>query len=126
LKRGGIASLTSLVFGYPIETEETIKSTIDACIANGIYPSTGYLLPQPGTPMYEYAIEQGYIKDEEAYLLVMGDRQDLRLNMTQMPGDEMENIVNRELERCSNELGIVLNEGSLLKTGSYRSPAGQT
>jgi len=125
LKRGGIASLTSLVLGYPIETEETIRATIDVCIANGIYPSAGYLLPQPGTPMYDYALEHGYIKDEEAYLLDIGDRQDLYLNMTQIPDEELEMIINRELERCNRELGLNLQEGGLLKTGSYRSPEEQ-
>jgi anaerobic magnesium-protoporphyrin IX monomethyl ester cyclase len=122
LRGAGIASLTSIVIGYPNETPETIKSTIDCCIANGIYPSTGYLLPQPGTPMYDYALKQGYIQDEEDYLLRLGDRQDLRLNLTGMSDLELEETTQRELARCSRELALGLNDGGLLKTGYYRSP----
>src|SRR3989338_3798504 len=55
LREGGIATLTSLVFGYPQETPETIKKTFDCCIENKVYPSAGYLLPQPGSQIYKYA-----------------------------------------------------------------------
>jgi radical SAM superfamily enzyme YgiQ (UPF0313 family) len=120
LTRGGLAAATSIVIGYPNETEETIKATIDCCIANSIYPSTGYLLPQPGSPMYKWALEHGYIKDEEAYLLTMGDRQDLRLNMTQLADEQLEAIVKRELGRCNRELRLGLPEAGLLKTSYIR------
>ncbi len=118
--KAGLPTLTSIVIGYPNETEQTIKDTIDCCIANNIYPSAGYLLPQPGTGMYDFAVEQGYIKDQEAYLLAMGDRQDLRLNMTSLSDDALENITQRELARCSSELNIGLDAGKLLKTGAYK------
>ena len=121
LRQGGIASLTSLVFGYPLETEQTIKATIDVCIANEIYPSAGYLLPQPGSPMYDYAVEHEYIQDEEAYLLALGDRQDLRFNMTRLSDEQLVGTVERELARCNQELGMELKNGGLLKTGFYRS-----
>lgn len=121
LRQGGIASQTSLVFGCPLETEQTIKATIDVCIANKIYPSAGYFLPQPGSPMYDYIVEHGYIQDEEAYLLATGDRQDLRFNMTQLSDEQFEGTVARELARCNQELGMAIKNGELLKTGTYRS-----
>jgi len=120
LKNAGLASLTSIVIGYPNETKETIKETIDCCIANNVYPSAGYLLPQPLTPMYDYAIQNGYIKDEEEYLLRIGDRQDLHINMTKMSDEELTSVVDLELTRCSGELSIGLENGKLLKTGHYR------
>ena len=120
LRKADVTSFTSIVLGYPNETEATIKATIDCCIANGIYPSAGYLLPQPGSPMYDYAREQGLIGDEEEYLLSIGDRQDLRLNMTKIPDQELENIVHRELDRCNRKLGLSLGGGALLKTGTYK------
>lgn len=119
--KANLPSLTSIVIGYPNETEQTIKDTIDCCIANNIYPSAGYLLPQPGTAMYDYAVKQGFIKDPEEYLLAMGDRQDLRLNMTSMTDDELEGITQRELARCSAELNLGLDAGKLLKTGTYKT-----
>ncbi len=79
---------TSIVLGYEEETPETIKETFRVCADLGTYPSIGYLLLQPGTPVYERAKINGYIKDEEEYLLSMGDRQTLLLNITEMPDDE--------------------------------------
>jgi radical SAM superfamily enzyme YgiQ (UPF0313 family) len=122
LRKADLASNTSIVIGYPNETEETIKTTMDCCIANGLYPSAGYLLPQPGSPMYEYALRHGHIPDEEEYLLRIGDRQDLHLNMTQMSDEHLQATVKGELARCSNELGLQLSGGKLLKTGFYRQP----
>lgn len=122
-QKAGIHAVTSLVLGYPQETPESIKKTFDCCIENKIYPSAGYLLPQPGSGMYAYAIEHGFISDEEEYLLKMGDRQDLRLNLTKMSDEEFEKHVFEGLKRCNEEMGIGLNDEELIKTLFYRSTA---
>jgi anaerobic magnesium-protoporphyrin IX monomethyl ester cyclase len=121
LERAGLCTWTSLVFGFPIETEETIRQTFDYCIANGIYPSAGYLLPFPGSPMYDYAKKNGFIPDEEEYLLHLGDRQDLRLNMTKMTDQKLQDEVIKGLKRCNERLGLDLKTAELIKTGYYRS-----
>ena len=118
--QAGITPRTSLVIGYPIETVETIRDTFQVCEDCKIYPSAGYLLPQPGSKMYEYALGGGYIHDEEAYLLAMGDRQDLRLNMTKMTDEEMENAVMEGLSKCNTDLAIGLDKEHLVKTQYYR------
>ena len=118
--KAGITPRTSLVIGYPTETVKTIKDTFDTCIANDIYPSAGFLLPQPGSVMYDYAVEHGYVKDEEEFLLQMGDRQDLRINMTQIPNDVMENTVLECLSKCNTELAIGLEKEHLIKTQHYQ------
>ena len=51
LKEAEITSLTSVVFGYPIETKETIRKTFDMCYRNNIYPSIGF---PSATPLYWY------------------------------------------------------------------------
>lgn len=112
---------TSLVLGYPQESPETIAKTFECCIENRIYPSTGYLLPQPGSVMYDYAIEHGYVTNEEDYLLSLGDRQDLRLNMTGMTDAEFQNHVLKELKRCNEELKTGLKVDELIKTQYYRA-----
>lgn len=117
LQRGGIPVRTSLVFGYPQETAETIEKTFDVCIEAGVYPSSGYLLPQPGTPIYDYAREQGLIQDEEEYLLRLGDRQDLRLNLTGMSDEALEECVVQGARRCNEALSVGLAEDNLIKTG---------
>ncbi len=122
LEKVGIATLTSVVFGYPNETKETIAQTIDVCIEANVYPSAGYLLPQPGTPMYDYALKHGYITDEYEYVMKIGDRQDLWMNMTNMSDDELKETVGREMQRCATELELGLHGDSLLKTGHYKIP----
>lgn len=118
--KAGIMPRTSLVIGYPTETVETIRDTFDCCIENNIYPSAGFLLPQPGSVMYDYALEHDYIKDEEEFLLKMGDRQDLRINMTKMSDSEMEEAVLEGLSKCNTELAVGLDKEHLIKTQYYR------
>ena len=118
----GIVPRTSLVIGYPIETIDTIKDTFNCCIENDIYPSAGYLLPQPGSVMYDYAKEHGFINDEEDFLMAMGDRQDLRINMTHIPDNEMEECVIECLSKCNNELAMGLDRDHLIRTQYYRKP----
>lgn len=117
----GLPVWTSLVFGYPQETPETIKKTFDCCIENRIYPSAGYLLPQPASPMYDYALEHGYIIDQEEYLLLLGDRQDLRLNMTKMTDEVFQSLILDGLARCNREMKMGLEEDKLIKTQYYRA-----
>jgi len=126
LKKAGIVSWTSLVIGYPEETEHTIRETFELCYQNGIYPSAGFLLPQPGTPIYDYARQNGLIMDEESYLLEIGDRQDLRLNLTKISNDRLFNCVNDNLRRISDKLQLNLSDNQLLKSGKYRAKSFQT
>lgn len=112
----GISTRTSLVFGYPQETPETINATINCCIENKMYPSVGFLLPQPGSAMYDYAIEKGIITDGEKYILGMGDRQDLFINLTSMSDKEFKDTVYNALKRCNKELNTKLSEDDLIKT----------
>ena len=118
----GIDCYTSLVFGYPQETETSIKETFDVLRKARIYPSVGYLEPMPGTPMYKYAIDHGFINnDEEEYLMIMGDRQDVRVNMTKMTTEQMEAVVKEELIKLNKELETGLAEDQLIKTRVFRA-----
>lgn len=126
LHQAGLAVYTSLVFGYPQETVETINSTFDCCIKNRIYPSSGFLLPQPGSPMYDYARNKGFIVDEEDFLMAMGDRQDLRINLTGMADDVLSDAVMTGLKKCNEVLEVGLKEEELVRTTYYRSDKPQS
>ncbi|MDP8212381.1 MAG: radical SAM protein, partial [Candidatus Zapsychrus exili] len=115
---GGITPLTSVIFGYPQETPESIRLTIKVCEECNMFPSVGYLLPLPGTPIYEWAKDNGHIKDEEQYLQRVGDRQDFHVNLTKMPTQEMISIVTEELGKLAKKQGLKLD--SVLKTGGYK------
>ena len=70
--------------------------------------------------MYDYAVEHGFIGDQEEFLIKMGDRQDLRLNMTKIPDAELESTVIECLSKCNNELAMGLDREHLIKTQYYR------
>lgn len=123
LDKAGIVSWTSLVIGYPEETEQTLKQTFDLCYENDIYPSAGFLLPQPQTPIYQYALDRGLICDEETYLMDMGDRQDLRINLTEISQQRLEELVASHLAKIRDKLGLDLSNQQLLKSGRYRAKA---
>ena len=59
LRKAGIISQTTVLFGYPQETKKTIKETFDQCLKAGLYPSIGFLMPLPYTVMYDYAKVNG-------------------------------------------------------------------
>ncbi|MBU0486129.1 MAG: B12-binding domain-containing radical SAM protein [Proteobacteria bacterium] len=120
LKEVGIASNVSVIFGYPIETRETIWETVNMCLENGVYPSMGYLLPLPYTEMYRYARENGYIPDEDKFLTSITERQDICLNMTQMSDAEISAEIKKAAQRANEVLHLGLDEGKLLKTGGYK------
>jgi radical SAM superfamily enzyme YgiQ (UPF0313 family) len=112
---------SSVLFGYPQESETSIKETFAVLRRAGIYPSVGFLQPMPGTPMHLYAVEHGFIKDEEEYLMIMGDRQDVRINMTKMSTEHMEAVIKEELAKLNQEFETGLAEEQLIKTRAYRA-----
>jgi anaerobic magnesium-protoporphyrin IX monomethyl ester cyclase len=126
LKEVGITSGVSVVFGYPIETKETIRETFDMCLESGIYPSIGYLLPLPSTKMYDYALNNGFISDEDQYLDLITERQDLCINMTSLESEEILGAIKEGATELNNHLQLGLEEGSLVKTGSYRNHTQKT
>lgn len=119
-RKAGLAVGTSLVFGYPQETRQSIKKTFTLCEELRIYPSAGFLLPLPGTQIYEYAVQNGFIKNEEEYLLKIGDRQDLHINLTKMSDEELFNSVKKGLIHLKNKLMIPLTDDDVIKTGVYQ------
>jgi len=87
----GLATVIQLVVGMPGETDKTIRETIDFVVKlMPYYPdnlrkvidnkiSINYAQSLPGTPLYEYAREHGFIKpgldSEEQYLLKISDKE---------------------------------------------------
>ena len=114
-----ITSMISVVFGYPIETHSTINETFQMCKDAGIYPSMGYLLPLPATGMYDYALKNGYIVNEDRYLDLITERQDLCVNMTKMSDEEVKAAIAEGAENLNKHLKIGLDKNKLLRTGGY-------
>jgi len=121
LKQAGIISQTSVVFGYPIETKETIKETFDQCLKAGLYPSIGFLLPLPYTVMYDYAKANGFITDEDKFLESITERQDICLNMTKMSDEEIMNEIKIGAAKLNEMLDVGLTEDTYIKSKGYKS-----
>jgi radical SAM superfamily enzyme YgiQ (UPF0313 family) len=101
----GLTTVVQLVIGMPGETDKTIEETIDFLKKTLPYysdifrkkldlmVSVNYAQALPGTPLYEYARENGFIKkdiqSEEDYLIKISDRDaydnDHFINYTQQP-----------------------------------------
>ena len=118
-KEAGLITNTSLVMGYPQETPETIKQTMDQLEKLRVYPSTGFLLPLPETGMWNYAIDNGYITDIDYFLTQITERQDFSLNLTKMTEKQLKSEVVNGLNRLNKKFGNDLAAENLLKTGGY-------
>lgn len=123
LWKGGVTPLTSVIFGYPQETPESIKQTLAVCEECNIYPSVGFLLPLPGTPIYNWALQHGKISNELKYLLRIGDRQDFHVNLTTMSDQEFVDTVSTELNKLAERQEI--QSDSIFKTVTYQVPKGK-
>ena len=120
-KQVGITVNTSVVFGYPTETKETIGETFDQCLKAGVYPSIGFLLPLPATGMYDYAKQKGLIVDEDAYLESITERQDICLNMTNMRNEDIMKEIKVGARKLNDMLDLGLDENTFIKTKGYKN-----
>ncbi|TBR14791.1 radical SAM protein [bacterium] len=84
----------SFMIGYPGETRQTIQETVDFCKDLGLTPEVIFFLtPYPGTELYRMALEQGKIKDEEEYILGLGEQgEKIRVNFTDFTDKELYDI----------------------------------
>lgn len=119
LHEAGVNVYTSIIIGYPQESTATIDDTFNVLNEARVYPSVGFLQLMPSTPMYDLAVKLGFITDDEQYLMKMGDRQDLRINLTQYDDEFLMNYTVEKLKALNHSLGTGVNEQSLIKTKVY-------
>ena len=81
----GLHVTGTFIIGMPGENEESIRQTEDFCVRNDIYNEIFYATPYPGTELYEYAIKNRVIKDEEGFITSLGNITEYSENLTDMP-----------------------------------------
>ncbi len=65
-KKVGLQVVLSFILGIPGETEEDMRSTIDfACRLDPDFAQFTICTPYPGTPLYDEAMENGWISDSD-------------------------------------------------------------
>ena len=81
----------SFMIGTPGETRESIQETIDFCKELDLSPEVVFFMtPYPGTELYETALAQGKIQDEELYVLNLGEQgEKIRVNLTELSDEEL-------------------------------------
>jgi Fe-S oxidoreductase len=114
LDAAGISSGTNVIVGYPTETAEDIARTFTVCLENRILPSVCFLLPIPGSEIYDRAIRDGYIKDEKEYVLDIGEQQYLKVNMSQLTDDELYSCTLNHLKQIRNDLSLTIPDENLI------------
>lgn len=119
LQQAKVDIYTSIIIGFPQESPKTIDDTFDVLAKVRTYPSVGFLQLLPGTPLYKCAIDKGIITEED-YLMRMGDRQDLRINLTQYEDKEIIEYTTKKLTELNKGLKMGLDEENLIKTGVWQ------
>ena len=79
------------MIGAPGENRETIQETIDFCKELGLNPAVIFFTtPYPGTELYRLALQQDKIKDEEEYILNLGEQgEKIRVNFSELADEEL-------------------------------------
>ena len=66
---------TTFIIGYPGETYETVRETIDFCKEMDLQPeAVFYATPYPGTWLYDEALRRNLIKDEHKFILRLNEQ----------------------------------------------------
>jgi radical SAM superfamily enzyme YgiQ (UPF0313 family) len=84
----------SFMIGYPGETEKTVQETINFCKELELSPEVIFFLtPYPGTELYRSALKLGKIKDEEQYILSLGEQgEKIMVNFTEFSDRQLYDI----------------------------------
>jgi radical SAM superfamily enzyme YgiQ (UPF0313 family) len=91
IRKCGIKFSGNFILGYPGETRETLKETIEFCKKNVIPPPKfTFACPLPGSALYDDCIKKGLIKDEiEYWEKIDGTLWDLVINLTEFSDEEL-------------------------------------
>lgn len=114
LRRHGIYAACSFIIAYPGETMETIRETIDFCKEQRFASlRLNILTPLPGSAVYDEALQQKYITNEEEYWEKIDSpfHEKLILNMT-----ELDDAVIMEMKRAG-EAEVKAHYETIIKAG---------
>ena len=70
--------------------------------------------------MYDYAKANGFIKDEDAFLESITERQDICINMTKMSNEEIMAEIKNGARKLNEMLELGLTEETYIKTKTYQ------
>lgn len=91
-KRAGIMNIPEIMIGFPGENDDTISDTVSFLKIADRYPvSVNFVLPFPKTPLWQYCVDKGLIRDEESFILNYGEAGNFQINLTKFPDTTVKN-----------------------------------
>lgn len=88
-RQAGIDLRAYFIIGMPPETPGTIQQTVDFCKANLVGGEFFFATPIPGTELYDYALKNHYISNEDLYAELVGEVRNFLVNLTSMSNEEL-------------------------------------
>lgn len=95
-REAGLQPIVQMMYGYPGETLETVRETVDFCKKAHIHPGRAFNIttPLPGTKLWDDTLAAGLIKDEDIYLENLVGFHKLLVNYTSFSEEEFFRIKN--------------------------------
>jgi len=89
-REAGIDVTAYFMIGFPSETADTIRNTVDFCKTNLVGGEFFFVTPLPGTEIYAYARDAGLIQQEDLYIEQVGEIRNFLINVTRsLPNEEL-------------------------------------
>ena len=89
-------SSAQFLFGYPSDGPESMEINVKMCKELGL-KNAGFAIPcpYPGTLLYEKALKEGFLHDEEGWLMELADKDisDRIINMSGKPEKELKKLI---------------------------------
>jgi len=120
IKKQGILLNGFFMFGFPWETEQEMKNTLDFIYElkpNGeVGAVISFLIPYPGTQLYNDIVEQGLMPDIPLHLM---QHQNRTIKFAKDISQERFNELTAEIESSVNKYNRTIRSGLILKDPGY-------
>jgi|GEM_PF-564873 radical SAM superfamily enzyme YgiQ (UPF0313 family) len=120
IKQQGILLNGFFMFGFPWETEQEMKNTLDFIYELGPNGEVGavisFLIPYPGTKLYNDIVEQGLMPDMPLHLMHHRNR---TIKFTRDISQERFNELTAEIETSVNKYNRTIRSRLILKNPAY-------
>lgn len=115
-REAGITPHGYFMIGFPSETEETIRASVDFCKKNLVGGEFFFVTPFPGTPVWEDAKARNLISNDDVYLEIAGEVRNFVVNITKtLDNDTLFNLkekAERDIRYHLKANGIQLKEST--------------
>ncbi len=118
-REAGIDYKGYFIIGMPSETAETVYETVDFCKKNLVGGELFFATPMPSTPLYDFAIKNKLISDEDTYMETIGEVRNFVINLTKMDNDTLFDLK----ERAEKEIqDYLIAHGVKFRIGTREDP----